>query len=105
MKVYVNYPNPHITIHADRNCGSLHQQHKENQRVVSIDRSTLSSELIRFAEKGYRFGAQAENNDMWLDVSFQDDAFERAVVEYIRKLLAQYYSPFAKAKVDQHCQG
>lgn len=104
IRVYINYPNPHITIHANTTCGSLHQQHKENQRAVSINRSTLSAELMRFSEKDYRFGAQVENNDMWLAVDLDDSAFEHAVVEYIRKLLARYYSPFGKVAIDQHCE-
>lgn len=103
MKAYINYPNPHVTIHAKVGCATIQQQHKKGQRVVRLDIGTLSRELNRFAMKEHRFGAQAETNDMWLEVNLGDTTFERAVVEYVKTLLAQHYTPFARIKIDEHC--
>jgi hypothetical protein len=60
-----------------------------------------SLELQRFAAQEYRFEAQAETNDMWLELDFNDPVFERAVVEYVRNLLAVHYPPFARVRVDE----
>ncbi len=104
IRAYINYPNPHITIHADTSCGNVHQQHKQNQRVISIDQASLTSELKHFSDKDYRFGSQAEINDMWLIIDLEDDTFERAVVEHILKFLSKHYSPFERVAVDEHCR-
>ena len=64
---------------------------------------TLSAELKRFSSKAYRFAAQAELNDMWLELEFRDADFERAVVEHVRKILGGHYKPLGSARVDQHC--
>ena len=103
LNVYINYPNPHISIHGMEGCPSIRQQHKVDQRIVRIDLASLSSELRRFSSKDYAFGSQAKTNDMWLEVDFGDLAFERAAVEYIRGLLAARYMPFVGIKVETHC--
>jgi hypothetical protein len=103
LKAYINYPNPNVTIHAHSDCASVQQQHKKNQRVVRIEVFNLSGELTKFRTKEYVFRAQAETNDMWLDVDFGDAGFEKAVVEYIRRLLGSHYTPFVRSKVDVHC--
>jgi hypothetical protein len=103
ISAYINYPNPHVTIHANDGCGNVQQQHKQGQLNVLLNRKTLSSELERFESKFYKFGADQSTNDMWLTVDFSDSKFERAVVEYIRQLLASNYSPFARVTVNEHC--
>jgi len=103
LKAYINYPNPHITIHGDAGCADIRKQHKEGQRLVRLDVASLSTELKRFKAKDYRFGSAAGTNDMWLEVDFADHAFERAIVEYVRKLLAEHYTPFGQVGVEQHC--
>ncbi len=103
IHVYINYPNPHITIHGQPSCSAIQQQHKQDQRVVDLNRSTLSAELERFAQKHYRFGADAESNDMWLRVEFDGAQFEAHVVEYVRVLLARHYIPFGRIQVEEHC--
>ena len=104
ITVYVNYPNPHITIHANERCSAVRQQHKPAQRIVRLDAKTLSAELQRFEAKEYRFGANPETNDMWLYIEFADLSFERAGAEYVRKLLAAHYAPFGRVRIDEHCQ-
>jgi len=36
-------------------------------------------------------------NDVWLEIDFQDEAFERSVGEYIVRLLGKRYKPLADA--------
>lgn len=103
IRVYVNYPNLNITIHSNPACGNLRQQHKQNQRVVSITTSSLTTELIRFERKEYKFGSQADINDMWLAIDLGDSIFEVAVTEHIRKILASHYTPFSRIKAEEHC--
>lgn len=103
LAAYINYPNPHITIHSNAGCATIQQQHKQGQRLIRLNVKTLCEELERFAEKHYRFGAEQGTNDMWLYVEFLDSAFERAVVEYVRKLLTTHYSPFGRITVSEHC--
>jgi hypothetical protein len=103
LKAYINYPNPHITIHGNASCSAIQQQHKKDQRVVRLDIGSLSKELNRLAMKEYQFGAQAETNDMWLELNLGDNKFERAIMDYVRILLSQHYKPFSRAKVDEHC--
>jgi hypothetical protein len=104
LKAYINYPNPHIKIHGDAGCADIRKQHKEGQRLVRLDIASLSTELNRFKTKYYSFGSAAVTNDMWLEADFADPAFERAVVEYVRKLLAENYTPFGQIGVEQHCR-
>src|SRR6266478_4425668 len=102
LRAYVNYPEPHITLHADSACGNIKQQHKQNQRRVLLEIETLSTELRRFADKEYRFGATPETNDLWLELEFANPEFERSVVEYIHTLLGRHYKPFARIRTNQH---
>ena len=104
IQVYINYPVPHFTIHRDSNCGNIQQHHKKDQRIISMDHSNLSRELLKFRSKGYRFAAQPELNDMWLSINLEDFDFEKSVISHIRHLLGKSYSPFRGAKIDEHCQ-
>jgi hypothetical protein len=103
IMAYINYPNPHISIHGNSACSSIQMQGKKGQRIARLDNSTISSQLKRFSAKDYRFGAQAEINDMWLDLNFGDVEFEVAVINYIKRILGGHYRPLASAKVDRHC--
>jgi hypothetical protein len=103
LKVYVNYPNPHVSIHAGPTCGAIQMTRKPVQRLMPIDRGTLSDELTRFADKTYTFACSREHNDMWLEVEFGDASFETAVVHYIKNLLGQHYQPLNRAVIERHC--
>jgi hypothetical protein len=103
IRVYINYPNPHVSIHGNPTCGAIQPMWKPGQRFIQIDRGTLSDELTRFANKVYTFAAKREVNDMWPEVEFGDFAFELAVVHYVKNLLGQHYQPLARATVEIHC--
>jgi len=66
----------------------------DGQRWIRITLATFAEELARFARKEHRFASEARLNDMWLEIDFDDVAFERAVGEYLIRILAKRYSPF-----------
>jgi hypothetical protein len=103
IAAYINYPNPHVTVHAAAECARIQQHRKTQQRVLKLTASTLSSELERCESKHYPFGADQSTNDMWLHVDFGDPEFERAVVAHILRILASHYRRFARVVVDEHC--
>lgn len=103
VNAYINYPNPHITVHGDATCSAIGKMRKGGQRRVRIDAASISQELKQFATKAYVFGADASKNDMWLEIDFGDASFERAVVEHVRRLLGVHYKPLGAASIENHC--
>lgn len=103
LQAYLNYPNPKIRLHAQASCGEIGKMKKAGQRHVLINNASISAELQKFASKAYRFNADAANNDMWLSVDFDGDAFEMAVVEYVQRLVGRHYGPFSAVRIDRHC--
>jgi hypothetical protein len=103
LKAYINYPNPHITVHIDPNCAHIQAHHKPNQRYCRINLVTISTELQNFQNKKYTFAANPEHNDIWIEIDFQNQAFELAVLEYVCLLLGKHYKPLAGLKPARHC--
>lgn len=104
VQVYLNYPNPRIMLHGQSICGEIGKMRKVAQRQFSVNAGTIGQELQKFAAKGYRFGAAASTNDIWLSIDFGDTPFEEAVMGYVQRLLAKHYSPFAGVAPDWHCK-
>jgi hypothetical protein len=103
LKVYINYPNPKISMHRDPSCGAIQKMSKSDQRLITINRTTISAELQRFGDKEYTFAANPAGNDMWLQIDFGDEEFESAVLRYVQNLIGKHYSPLAEAQIQQHC--
>jgi hypothetical protein len=103
IRAYVNYPDPHISMHTDPGCGFVHAQHKPEQRYCRVNMGTISQELQNFENKKYSFAANPEHNDLRLEIDFHDPVFEQAVVEYICTLLGKHVSPFRGIKPGSHC--
>jgi ATP-dependent exoDNAse (exonuclease V) beta subunit len=104
LKAYINYPNPHVTVHYDPECGNIQAQHKPKQRYIRINLETISEELKSFHDQKYTFAATQERNDMWLEIEFHNHAFELAVLEYICGMLGQHYKPLQGLKPETHCE-
>lgn len=104
INVYINHPNPHITIHQSSDCGLIHA-HKSaaESRTVKIEISNLSQELSRFIKSEHKFNASKEFNDMWLEIDLGDLAFEIAVVFYIVAQLGKEYKQFKGMSPSIHC--
>ena len=103
IRVYINYPNPHIAIHQDLSCGNIMQSRKKNQRHRDVDAGNRDRILTRFRMKDYRFASSSEFNDMWLDVDLENAAAEKAFVNNVKAELSRHYKPFARAEVIDHC--
>ncbi len=103
LQAYINYPNTHISIHTSASCGFIRPQHKQDQRVITLNPTTFSREIGKFMAQQHRFAPEAAMNDMWLLVDFDDEEFETGVVGYVRRILAQRYSPFGRVAVEKHC--
>ena len=103
LKAYINYPNPHVTIHYDPDCKSIQAQNKAEQRYRRITIITVSLELQNFRDKKYTFAANPDHNDMWLEIDFRDREFDLAVLNYICRLLGKHYAPLAGIKPTIHC--
>ena len=102
LQAYLNYPNSKISIHSDRACGNIMQMRKVKQRIVCINRESLSIELTRFEEE-HKFASEAARNDMWVTVDMNDHPFEVCVIAYIKKILGSRYRRFRNAEIEQHC--
>lgn len=102
LKAYFNYPNTHITIHCNPTCGEIQKMAKTGQRLVLINPGSVSLELQRFLSKQYRFASVAGLYDIWLTVDFHDGDFGLAVVEHVRRLIANHYLPFAEVRFNPH---
>jgi ATP-dependent exoDNAse (exonuclease V) beta subunit len=103
LKAYINYPNPHVTAHYDPNCANVQAQRKTNQRYCRINPATITTELANFRTQKYTFASYAEKNDMWLEINFQDQDFELAVLEHVCRMLGRHYRPLAGLKPSRHC--
>ncbi len=101
-KVYLNYPNPHVTIHGQPACSEIGKMRKPNQRDVEVNTASFAQAIQQFSS-GFRLGADASVNDLWMSVDFGDAEFEDAVVRYVHRLLARRYSPLQGAAVERHC--
>lgn len=103
MKVYVNYPNPHITKHSDPACGMVRMQRKPDQRIVAVTSGNAAAILAALERGDYRFAATKETNDLWLDLNLTTRADEDSFVERVRDVLGQRYAPLAHAPISDHC--
>ena len=103
INLYINYPNSKFSVHYDPKCSNIHQQHKSDQRNIIIDHSSLSSEVLKFANCEHKFASEKDYNDMWVFIDLDDLDFERAVTDHIWKLLAKHYSPFRGINIEEHC--
>jgi hypothetical protein len=76
---------------------------KPEQRVIHIDAATLTSTLERFRNKEYTFAGKSEDNDMWLEISLNDEERELAALKEIKDIVGKHYSPFARIAIETHC--
>jgi len=102
MKVYVNFPNPHLTMHRDPTCAEIQKHHKPNQRHIPVSVNRLSSVLTDFIQQKDRFGANTQENDMWLDLSLATPKHEEAFVYVLHLILTSQYTPFQHAQIIDH---
>lgn len=103
LYVNINYPNRYLTIHGDPQCHDIERAKEGGRRLCIINTATISQELQRLSEGYYRLGSQQGLNGLWIEVDFEDKDFERAVIDYARRLLGHRYIPLADAPIRNHC--
>ena len=103
MQVYINYPNPHFTIHRDSSCQQIQMHRKDGQRTIKINPVTLKDVLSQFINNAYDFKSQAQLNDLWFDISLSSPEQEIGVVHVIQAILGQRYKPLGGAPITEHC--
>lgn len=104
LHVYIDYPTSHMTIHGDSKCRFIRPFARPERRISKITLETLSQELERFADKTYKFAAGAKLDDIWLEVDLDDTTFEKAIAEYVLKLVGRRYRPLHGIKPSVHCR-
>lgn len=102
-KVYLNYPNPHMTLHGDSTCVDIGKMRKTNQRAASITPASFTEVLGHFADKSFRLESKGPANDVWLSIDFGDPEFEEAVAKHVLRILAKRYRPLQGAAFKRHC--
>ena len=103
MQVYLNYPVPHITKHANPTCGLIRSRQKPDQRILVVTAENAESALAELGGGGYRFGLTRETNDLWIDLTLGTRAEEDAYLERVRDTLGRHYTPLARAPISEHC--
>lgn len=103
MRAYINYPNPHITIHRDPHCAEFHKNRKTDQRTITVNLQTIKKVLTDFIEEKYRFAAEKSLNDLWLDITLDSPEQETGLVFIIQALIGLRYAPIKNAQVIEHC--
>lgn len=101
---YINYPNSRFIIHKRDDCSTIRQHEKSNQRILHIDESNLSQELLKF-EKGHKFLPCAAFNDMWLHIELGDSRYEEETILHIHKVLSKRYSRLRTLSYCGTCSG
>jgi hypothetical protein len=104
MQVYINYPNPHFTIHRDPACKQIQRHEKVNQRRILIRPENLKAVLADFINDAYDFKPEQKYNDMWLDIFLGNSDQEFGLVYVIQAILGQRYKPLGNALVSVHCK-
>lgn len=103
IKAYLNYPNPHMTLHSDPACAEIAKMRKGNQRNVAVTRASFTQPLGQLTDEGFRLGADATINDLWLSAEFGDPEFEEALARYVYRLLGQRYTRLQDGPINRHC--
>lgn len=103
LRTYINYPNPHATLHGDPGCAQIRKMRKADQRVVRIDPASFCEEIGKMKTSGFRFAAEPSMNDVWLSIDFDDPTFEEGVATYVLKVLARRYRPLKGVVPKRHC--
>ena len=77
---------------------------KAEQRIVVVNLASLKRVLNCFIKNAYDFRAEAEWNDLWLDISLPTPDQEIGFVHVIQAILGQRYKPLGSAPISIHCK-
>ncbi len=100
---YINYPRPHMTLHANLSCPEIGKMGKVNQRKLKVTSTSLAQTVSLLSGDSFRLGAASSINDLWLELDFGDSQFEEAVARYLFRVLGLRYTPLADSPIKTHC--
>ena len=92
-----------ISVHHDPGCNRIKVMDKIDQRVISINSSTVESELKKLSNKELKFAASRDLNDVWIHIDLGEISLEENLVKRINEILGHFYSPLARAEIEYHC--
>jgi len=101
MKAYLNYPNPHMTLHGKTTCAEIGKMQKPRQRDIPVTQASFTGSIGLITK--LQLAARASLNDVWFTIDFDDPEFDEAVARYIHRLLARRYAPLTGAPITKHC--
>lgn len=100
-RVYINYPNPHLTIHGTAD--GFYRRADVATRLVRITRANKAEELKRFTGGFYPFGASAGVNGIWIEIDLGNFEEEVELAREIWKRLGVRYTRLIPAPFTIHC--
>ena len=103
IHLYINYPNPHFTIHGNDMCSQIRKMGKNNQRLIAVCMENLNNVLADLMARKYKFAAQKVINDLWIEIFLDSPEQEIGFVNTVQALLGRQYSPFRNARMIKHC--
>ena len=104
MQVYINYPNPHITIHKNTSCRQIQMHKKDEQRHINVRITNLNNVLTKFINDDYEFKSEKQFNDFWLDISLDTFEQEMGFVHTLQAIIGQRHKPLSNAPIIIHCE-
>jgi hypothetical protein len=87
-----------FALHPGKNVAECVVQQKPNRRTVRISTDSFSTAMRPFFVGEVPFVSISEFNDLWLDLNFDDQAFEKSLAEHIQRLLGRRYAPLKSAQ-------
>lgn len=103
MWVYINYPDPHFSVHRDHSCRMIQMHCKPNQRIRTVSISTLGDVLSEFINEDIPFAAQSGLNDVWIKIELDTPEQEMGLVHVLQAILGKRYGPLSNAPIKTHC--
>jgi hypothetical protein len=91
-----------MTLHTESTCPEIGKMMKPNQRDVPVTRTSFATAVSQITGKGFRLGADAAFNDVWLSVDFDDAEFEEAVARYLYRSLGTRYTRLQDSPIKKH---
>ena len=100
IKAILNNPNLIKRVHRNLNCGFAPTP-INNDRYFIINMDNLGIEIQRLRE--VQFGNEAHINHLHLEINFNNEEFELAVLKYLCSIIEIRYHNFSNANIDIHC--
>ena len=99
LNVYINYPNPKISVYEnDIGNSTIKKNGKKNQRVLSINYHNYK-DVIETFNVTYKFAANKDENDIWIDIDSGNASLDKSILSDIAHELSIKYKPFRDDRI------